>query len=354
MAPRRRALEIALLLAEPGDVAPDPHAIGLAVLDVLHALSRARVPCSSPWTMSSGSTPASAGVLQIAFRRLRDEHVGLLGPSGWGRTSRAPIELDRTFSESRFVDALDRTAEPGRRPHSARRAAGTRPDPAGARPRAGGDGRQPVLCARARARARPHEHPADARVRPCAFPRACGNCSAAASPGCLPRRSTFCSRSQRSARPTVELVAATYEDEGSCPRGARGGRARRRSRARRLTHPLRASRCSPRSATSGRPVWKRRAVHRALAGVVSDVEERARHLALAADGPDAVVASYLEAAASKPRRVGRPPPAADLDELAAELTPDDPALVRRRRFLSASFHASRVTRTGGLSPRSSS
>ena len=27
--PRRRALEVALLLAEPGDVAPDAHAIGL-------------------------------------------------------------------------------------------------------------------------------------------------------------------------------------------------------------------------------------------------------------------------------------------------------------------------------------
>ena len=33
--PRRRALEVALLLAEPGDVAPDAHAIGLGVLDVL-------------------------------------------------------------------------------------------------------------------------------------------------------------------------------------------------------------------------------------------------------------------------------------------------------------------------------
>ena len=33
--PRRRALEIALLLVEPGEVAPDAHAIGLAVLDVI-------------------------------------------------------------------------------------------------------------------------------------------------------------------------------------------------------------------------------------------------------------------------------------------------------------------------------
>ena len=39
--PRRRALEVALLLVEPGETAPDPHAIGLAVLDVLRALVRA-------------------------------------------------------------------------------------------------------------------------------------------------------------------------------------------------------------------------------------------------------------------------------------------------------------------------
>ena len=38
--PRRRALEVALLLVEPGEVAsPDAHAIGLAVLDVLRVLA---------------------------------------------------------------------------------------------------------------------------------------------------------------------------------------------------------------------------------------------------------------------------------------------------------------------------
>jgi hypothetical protein len=36
---RRRALEVALMLAEPGEKAPDPHAIGLALLDVLRALA---------------------------------------------------------------------------------------------------------------------------------------------------------------------------------------------------------------------------------------------------------------------------------------------------------------------------
>ena len=54
----------------------------------------------------------------------------------------------------------------------------------------------------------------------------------------------------------------------------------------RFAHPLLASLCYERA-----PVWRRRDVHRDLAAVVTDVEEQARHLALAADGADATVAT---------------------------------------------------------------
>ena len=92
------------------------------------------------------------------------------------------------------------------------------------------------------------------------------------------------------ARPTVELVAAAYGERGARARGARGGCRERASSSSttsrmRFAHPLLASICYEQA-----PVWKRRAVHRALAGAVSDVEERARHLALAADGPGRAVA----------------------------------------------------------------
>ena len=39
--PRRRALEVALLLEDPGEDAPDLHAIGLALLDVVRMLASA-------------------------------------------------------------------------------------------------------------------------------------------------------------------------------------------------------------------------------------------------------------------------------------------------------------------------
>ncbi len=77
---------------------------------------------------------------------------------------------------------------------------------------------------------------------------------------------------------------------------------------------------------------------RALAGAVADLEERARHLALAAEGPDAAVASELEAAAEQAAARGATAAAAELCELAAELTPDDPGLARQRRLRAANFH----------------
>src|SRR5262249_23912431 len=101
----------------------------------------------------------------------------------------------------------------------------------------------------------------------------------------------------------------------------------------RFVSPLLGSICYEQAAS-----WKRRAVHRALADAVTDKEERARHLALAAEGPDAAVASSLEEAARQAAARGAPPAAAELFELAAELTPDDPALVRHRLFRAARCH----------------
>ena len=74
---RRRALEVALLLAEPGESALDPRAIGLALLDALRAISeRGSVLVALDdvqWLDSS-----SAAVLQIALRRLGNEPIGVL------------------------------------------------------------------------------------------------------------------------------------------------------------------------------------------------------------------------------------------------------------------------------------
>ena len=95
----------------------------------------------------------------------------------------------------------------------------------------------------------------------------------------------------------------------------------------RFTHPLLAARAYALVGTV-----QRRRIHRRLADVTGDPEERARHLALAAEGPSEDVAASLETAARRAAARGAPDAAAELSELAERLTPrrDESALLRRQ------------------------
>src|SRR5262249_41987457 len=139
------------------------------------------------------------------------------------------------------------------------------------------------------------------------------------------------------ARPTVELVTAVQGDRQrvleAFETAVREGVIELDDFVR-FAHPLIASICY-----EGAPVWKRRAVHRALADVVTDSEERARHLALATDGPDAAIAAELELAAGYAAARGATAAAGELAELAAELTPGDPARSRQRRLQAGRFYS---------------
>jgi DNA-binding CsgD family transcriptional regulator len=66
---------------------------------------------------------------------------------------------------------------------------------------------------------------------------------------------------------------------------------------------------------------RRRQLHRRLALVVSDPEERARHLALCTTEPEEEIAAELEAAAALAARRGAPEAAAELFSAAKRLTP---------------------------------
>ncbi|MBN1171025.1 MAG: AAA family ATPase [Micromonosporaceae bacterium] len=83
----------------------------------------------------------------------------------------------------------------------------------------------------------------------------------------------------------------------------------------------------------------RRAAHAALAEVVSDPVERARHLAIAMREPDELLARSLTEAAEAARLRGAPAAAADLAQLAAERTPDGDGAAAAARWLDAARHA---------------
>jgi len=118
----------------------------------------------------------------------------------------------------------------------------------------------------------------------------------------------------------TSVLAKVSEHQTSVRRdtekAARAGILHRRGDRWAFTHPLLASVVS-RDATED----LRRACHRAAARVRSGAEQRARHLALATEGPDEDVARQLEQAATVAHRRGAPEAAAHLADLAVNLTP---------------------------------
>jgi hypothetical protein len=89
----------------------------------------------------------------------------------------------------------------------------------------------------------------------------------------------------------------------------------------RFTHPLWASAIYDTASPA-----RQRAVHRRLSEVVDHVEERARHLAMAATGPADETLRAVDAAIDHARRRGSSSAAAELAELAIRLGASDPAL----------------------------
>ncbi|HEY3005545.1 MAG TPA: AAA family ATPase [Kribbellaceae bacterium] len=97
----------------------------------------------------------------------------------------------------------------------------------------------------------------------------------------------------------------------------------------RFSHPLFAA-----AAYDGLVGSERSRLHTRLADVVEEPEERARHLALGIDGPDAQVAAVLDDARERALRRGAPHAAIDACRLALRATPPgDPALSARRLAL---------------------
>jgi DNA-binding CsgD family transcriptional regulator/tetratricopeptide (TPR) repeat protein len=93
----------------------------------------------------------------------------------------------------------------------------------------------------------------------------------------------------------------------------------------RPSHPLLAAAARGRSRAA-----ERRRLHLELAGVTSDEEVRARHLALAADGPDEELSATVAAAASSAASRGAVREAVELAEHGLRLTPlDSPERVER-------------------------
>ena len=333
--PRRRALEVALLLAEPGVGPPDPLAIGLAVHDVMQVLAQ-QGPVLVAVDDVQWLDAASAGALEVAVRRLRTDRIGLLVASRRSAGATIPLGLDRSLPEERLTVLSVGPLSLGALHHLLGERLGldlSRPELARVHEASGGNAYFALELARelVRTQTRP------AAGRNLGVPESLRELVGGRLAQLPAETADVLLQISALARPTVELVAEVHGDlesvhESISVAGREEILVLHDSRVR-FAHPLLASICYERA-----PVWKRRAVHRALAGAVTDIEERARHLALAAEGPDAAVASELDAAAEQATARGATAAAAELLELAAQLTSGNAAAARQRRVRAAGFH----------------
>ncbi|HET7247097.1 MAG TPA: AAA family ATPase [Streptosporangiaceae bacterium] len=326
-APQRRALGVALLREEASGADLDPRAVGTG-LTALLGLIGSDGPLMLAVDDAQWLDPASARALGFALRRLNDLQLRLVtavrteGPAGQRTGAFAAVEasLDRQAITRIVVGPLSVAAihqmfvrtlgSSFARPVLVRihRAAGGNPFYAleigrevqrlGVPPPS-----QPLPI--------PGDHRDLVLLRLRRLPRATRDVL------------TVVAAMARPSTADLDLDALAPAEVAGIVRVRPGGRTE-------FTHPLFGS-----ALYSSLPEASRRRLHRDLAERAASPEERARHLALAADGPDEATAAALDEAAAAAAAHGAADVAVELAELARNLTPhgDTPTLVRRETEL---------------------
>jgi DNA-binding CsgD family transcriptional regulator len=325
--PQLDALEVALLRAEPMGAPPDPRAVYAAALTVLREAS-----LGDPIVIAIDDIQwldvSTASALAFALRRLESEPIGWLVAIR-GSPSTVPLGIERALPEERVsrLSAEPLSIDELRELVQARLDTTFPPSIlSGLHQTSGGNAFFALEIARATLRG-------DARATGQALPipRNLRDDLVRDRVGALPSLTQeMLLFASACSRPTVDLLEAALERSPLGPalaEAADAGIAQSDGGAVSFAHPIYRSAIY---ADSSRE--HRHRVHRRLSTVVADDEERARHLALAADGADEAAASSLQRAAESARERGSTVAAAELSELAERLTPPDQVdeMLRRR------------------------
>jgi DNA-binding CsgD family transcriptional regulator len=324
--PQRRALRIALLLEDADEAQPDRRAVAMALLRAFRELAS-----QSPLLVAIDDVQwvdaSSFAALRFATRRLREAPIALLLSSRAAENSLTapddrlhciavgPLSLGalRGLLEDRLSRVYPRALL--RRLHEV----------------SGGN----PFYALELARGLDPEHelsPGD----PLPVPARLGDLIGARLRTLPSETLDLLAAAAALADPTLDLLEAATDAQATSrlsPALEAGLVELHRGRLR-FVHPLYAER-----ARGLLEAGAGQALHRRLAAIVPDVEQRARHLAASALPPDEAVAQTLEEAARAARSRGAPSSAAELAEAALKWTPRErTAGVYRRTLAAAEYH----------------
>jgi DNA-binding CsgD family transcriptional regulator len=323
-APQRRAIDIALLRHDLLGGKADGRVVSTALLSLLRELAR-RGPILLAVDDAQWLDGATAETLAFAVRRLQELPLGILVSVRVEGVR--PLTFERVVTEDRREEVVLGPLSVGALHDVVKRELGlTFPRPLLVRVVSECRGNPFYALEIARELARsgvpsPREPlPLPAQIRSLTRARLAR----------FPRRTQEALLAAASlSRPTVSLVdveALVPAEEAGIVHVGRDGEVR-------FAHPLFAS-----AVYDAAPAGSRRRAHRRLAELVSDPEERARHLALVANRPDEAVAEALEEAAARAASRGASAAAAELAGRALELTVDPRGERGVRRAIDAARH----------------
>ena len=330
--PQRRGLDAALMRSSTDDVRLDPLAISLGVLALLRAAAE-----RGPLLLAIDDTPwlddSSASALEFAIRRLDAERIGIVGAERTAPDAAAGRRLVAVIAPDRLTEIRVTPLSMADTDRLLTQALGLQLPPSALgrlHAVAGGNPFFAVEIGRAMQRRGPLGVAGSLPV-----PDSLSDLLRDRLDALSPAASDVVEVASALSQPTVpvleailgnEPVAAGLDEAVAAAIVTVGGDAVR------FTHPLLAA-----ELYAGLGDTRRRQLHRRLADAVAAPEEHARHVALAADGPDESVAAELEVAAERAYARGAADGAAELVEQAIALTPDATDRLRRLR-VAARYH----------------
>jgi DNA-binding CsgD family transcriptional regulator len=345
--PRRRALEQALLRAETAGRPPNQWAVSRAALDILRHLALQGPALLAVDDVQWLDAPSSR-VLEFVIRRLESESIGILVAVRSEGEDRIPLGLERALGGNRLrrlqlgplpLAALNHLLRSRLGKVFPRRTVVRLFETSGGNPFFALEiGR--ALLRRGDLSAFDEALPVPENLRDVVSDRL--RTLSASTRGVLREAAAL-------SQPTEAMLTTAAEAElveDALGQALESGIIEIVGHRIRFTHPLLAS-----VLYSEAPLKDRRRLHRRLAEVVTEPEERARHLAHGAEGPEEAIASALDEAARRASARGAPNAAALFSEQSWRLTPPARSKEGRRRGLQAIDHhfaAGDMTSAAGL------